>query len=170
MEMTTKTLLLLTLAFISCNRISPAGFWSNYRADLLAKNIGDQGPYGGHKALYWKSDKPYTFSAATILDFASKNGWALTDSVEFNQDQTSQWTHNNRAVFPLTSAGFTIPVLNDTQLERFPRWFDGPLQVYKFRTSWVLIEPGTDNSTEGNGFVIMNRNRTQMAVYHSWGE
>jgi hypothetical protein len=34
----------------------------------------------------------------------------------------------------------------------------------------VTIEPGTDNSIEENGFVVINRDRTQMAVYHVWGE
>ena len=38
------------------------------------------------------------------------------------------------------------------------------------KTGWITIEPGTDNSVEENGFVLINKDRTQMAVYHLWGE
>jgi hypothetical protein len=70
----------------------------------------------------------------------------------------------------LTSTGFSATVLNDTQLEYFPRWFSGPVKLYKFRTGWVTIEPGTGNSNEENGFVLINSDGTEMAVYHLWGE
>ena len=76
------------LVFTSCNRTTPTGFWKNYKTNYLVKNISDQGPYGGHRAVYWKSEKPLTFDTKNVLDFAAKNGWTLTDSSEFNQYQT----------------------------------------------------------------------------------
>ena len=162
--------LILTLAFASCNKATPAGFWKDYKKDLLVKNISDQGPYGGHRAIYWKSDDADTFTSAHILDFAKKNGWTFVDSSEYNGDQTSKWMYNNKAVFPLTSTGLSDTLESNTQLEHFPRWFGGQIKMFKFKTGWVTIEPGTDNSIDENGFVVINSDGTQMAVYHLWGE
>lgn len=172
--MTTKSLLfftlILTLAFASCNKATPAGFWKNFKKDLLVKNISDQGPYGGHRAIYWKSDKANDFTSTHVLAFAKKNGWTLVDSSEYNSDQTKKWMYNDKAVFPLTSTGFSDTIENNSQLEHFPRWFSGKTTVFKFRTGWVTIEPGTDNSIEENGFVVINSDGTEMAAYHLWGE
>ncbi len=172
--MKTQPFILLTLVFIltltACSKAVPAGFWRNFKSDLLVENISDQGPYGGHRAMYWKSDKTNSFTSTNVLEFARKSGWTLIDSSEFNSDQTNKWRYNEKAVFPLTSTGFSETIESNTQLEHFPRWFSGQLKVYKFKTGWMTIEPGTDNSIEENGFVVINSDRTGMAVYHLWGE
>ena len=49
-------------------------------------------------------------------------------------------------------------------------WFRGQIKVFKFRTGLVTIEPGTDNSIEENGFVVVKEDGKEMAVYHLWGE
>jgi hypothetical protein len=172
--MRTKSFFLLTLiwtlAFISCNKAIPAGFWKNYKTNFLQNNISGQGPNGGHRSIYWRADKTETFNSNNVLEFAKQNGWTLVDSSKFNTDQTGKWIYNNKAVFPLTNIGFPDTLLNDAHLTDFPRWFGGQLTVYKFKTDWVTIEPGTDNSIEENGFVVINSDRTEMAAYHLWGE
>lgn len=74
--MTTKTFILLTLsltlAFASCNKATPAGFWKNYKSNFLVKNISDQGPYGGHRAMYWKADVTKAFNERNILPLQIK--------------------------------------------------------------------------------------------------
>jgi hypothetical protein len=160
----------LTLAFISCNKAVPAGFWKDYHKNFLQKNISDQGPYGGHRAIYWKADKANTFNSNSVLQFAKKNGWTLVDSITFNQDQTSKWTYNNKPLFPLTFTGFSDTSFGSTELKYFPRWFGGQINVYRFKTGWVTIEPGTDNSNEVNGFAVISNDKTEMAVYHLWGD
>lgn len=66
--MTTKPIFLLnlicTFAFASCNKPIPAAFWKNYKHDFIVKNISDDGPYGGHSAIYWKVDDPTAFTTA----------------------------------------------------------------------------------------------------------
>ena len=161
---------ILALVAISCNKATPTGFWKNYKPDLLVKNISDQGPYGGHRAVYWKSERSLNFDTKNILDFAAKNGWTLTDSSEYSNDQTNKWTYDNEQVFPLTSIGFSDSVLNDAHLKDFPRWFGGQLKFYKFKTGWVTIEPVTENSIEENGFVLLSQDKSELAVYHLWGE
>jgi hypothetical protein len=172
--MTSRPFILLTLiwtlVFISCNKATPAGFWKNYETNFLVKNISDQGPYGGHRTVYWKSEKSLTFDTKNILAFAAKNGWTLTDSSEFDHNQTMKWTYDNKEIFPLSSTGFNDTIENISTYNYFPRWFDGQLKVYKFKTGWVTIEPGTDKSIEENGFVLLNQDKSEMAVYHLWGE
>ena len=173
--MTTKPFLfltlILTLAFAACNKATPAGFWKTYKKELLVKNISEQGPYGGHRAIYWKSDNADIFSSAHVLDFAKKNGWTLVDSSEFDQNQTNQWTYSNSPVFPLSHTGFNSDTIKSiSTYADFPRWFSGHIKVYKFKTGWIAIEPGTDNSIEENGFVILNSDKSEMAIYHLWGE
>ena len=161
---------ILTLAFISCNKGTPSGFWKNYKTDLLVKNISDQGPNGGHRADHWKSEKPFSFDAKNVLDFATKNGWTLTDSSEFDQNQTRNWVYNNTEIFPLTSTGFDDKMKNDQTYNYFPRWFEGQIKLYKFKTGWVTIEPGTNRTIEENGFVVINQDKSELAVYHLWGD
>jgi hypothetical protein len=170
--MANKSFILLAvfLAFASCNKAEPSGFWKNYKAEFLQKNISDQGPYGGHRAMHWKADKTNTFNSGNIVDFSQKNRWILVDSFEFTQDQTNKWTYNGKAVFPLTSTGFCDTSLNDAHLQDFPRWFGGQIKVYKFKTGWVTIDPDTNNSIEENGFVLLSNGKKEMAVYHLWGE
>ena len=159
-----------TLAFVSCNRTTPAGFWKNYRGNFIVKNISDQGPNGGHRVIYWKANETEIFNSKNVLEFANKNGWTLVDSAEFNQEQTNKWTYNNEPIFPLTFKGFSDTTLNDAVLNDFPRWFGGQIKIYKFKTGWTTVEPGTGNTIEDNGFVVLNNSRTEMAVYHLWGD
>jgi hypothetical protein len=73
-------------------------------------------------------------------------------------------------VFPLSSTGFSNIHSYNSQFADFPRWFGGELTVYRFKTGWVLIDPGGDSSIEENGFVVIKDDGTQMAIYHLWGE
>lgn len=173
--MTTKTFfllsLILTLVCASCNKATPAGFWINYKKELLETNISYQGPYGGHRAIYWKSAKSNAFISNSVLDFATQNGWTVVDNSMFSSDQTSKWTDNyKQPVFPLSHTGLSDTAKNISTYQHFPRWFGGQVSVYKFKTGWVTIEPGTNKSVEENGFVVIDSDRTQMAVYHLWGE
>lgn len=172
--MATKTFyfltLILTLALAACNKATPAGFWKNYEKDLLVKNISDQGPYGGHRAIFWKADRANTFKSNNVLDFADKNGWTLVDSSKFDRELTDKWTYDNQPIFPLSHTGLSDTAASVSTYQHFPRWFGGQIKVYKFKTGWIAIQPGTDNSIEENGFLILNSDKSQMAVYHLWGE
>jgi hypothetical protein len=173
-SMMTKSLLLqallLTLAFASCNKATPAGFWKSYQKKYLVKNISNQGPYGGHRAIYWKSDQPSTFTSSCFLDLAIKNGWTLVDSSEFTEDQIHKWTYINKPIFPLSHTGLSDTAASVSTYEHFPRWFSGRIKVYKFKSGWIAIQPGTDNWIEENGYVILNNDESEMGVYHLWGE
>ena len=172
--MTLKPLFFLTLffalAFSSCNKGVPAGFWKNFQSKYLNKNISDQGPYGGHRAIHWKADQTNVFNANIILEFANENGWTLIDSSDSYQNQTDKWVYDKKPIFPLSHTGLSDTANNVSTYEYFPRWFGGHIKIYKFKSGWVAIEPGTDISQEENGFIILNSDNSEMAMYHLWGE
>ena len=39
-----------------------------------------------------------------------------------------------------------------------------------FKTGWIMIEQGTDESNDVNGFVVISNKGDEMSVYHLWGE
>ena len=119
--------------------------------------------------MYWMTDKPNTFRSEEILDFASKNGWHLVDSIHLTADSVKKWKLHETEIFPLSDKGLSWPENNEF-FRNFPRWIKSDITLIKFKTSWVVIEAGTDNSTEENGFIILNDNHSEMSVYHIWGQ
>ena len=156
---------------VSCNKIQPAGFWSNYNKKSLEKHINNQGPWGGHRALHWISDNHDTFQTKNVIDFASKNGWTLVDSSMYSSSEINNWKYLGKEIFPLGYLGFnpkTIPSTNT--YEYFPRWTKSEIIVFQFKTEWSLIQPGTNKTNDINGFVVIDKNKKEMSVYHLWGE
>jgi len=167
-----KYLLAIMTAFIfsACDKGAPAGFWKNYKKDQLQSHINDQGPYGGHRAIYWKSPPGNVFTSKDMLAFANEHGWTFVDSLEFTREQTLEWMHMQKPVFPLSHTGFGEGGENVSTYEKFPRWFEGGIKVFSFKTGWVAIAPGTDDANEINGYILISADRKQMALYHLWGE
>lgn len=160
----------MSLLTTSCYKITPAGFWITFKKDLIVTKESDQGPWGGHREIKWKSKDENTFIFSQILDFATKNDWELTDSTSFPADSLSKLT-NNRLVkheYPLyVSDDYSNNILINYVLPKLERT---DLMVYRFKTGWIAVEPGNARDTDRNGFVIVNSNGTEMTVYHLWGE
>lgn len=160
----------LTAIIVSCRKMTPANFWTKFQKDYLIKNNSDQGPWGGHRAMYWKAVDRNTFETKDVLDFASNNGWNLTDSSIVLRDSLKKWNYHGKPIFPLSETGFDMIPTNNSIYRHFPRWIISDIKIYKFKTGWLVYDPSTNESTEENGFVIMNDNSTEMSVYHLWGE
>jgi len=60
--------LILLTTIVACEPPIPAEFWKEYETNLLLKNVNDQGPYGGHRSMYWKSKRAYFFDSKNTLD------------------------------------------------------------------------------------------------------
>jgi hypothetical protein len=54
--------------------------------------------------------------------------------------------------------------------EEFPHWIKSELTLYRFKTGWLIFEPGTDNATQINGFILISQDETEMSLYHCWGD
>ncbi len=157
------------LGLFSCGR-STGNFWENYKKEFLVENITDQGGWGGHKALYWKSEAA-EFSEEEILAKAKENGWKMVEKNMIGEQQLKSWVYQDKPIFPLSFDGFTTnPKTSSTIFEKFPRWIKSNFTVYTFKTGNVAITPGTDEAMEINGFVLLSKDNKEMSVYHLWGE
>jgi len=116
------------LFFISCAKVTPGGFWTNYRKDLIVENLSDQGPYGGHREIFWRSNKKNTFSVRNLVEFAAKNKWRLADSIQMTVETLRKWTNNGQTL-PFTSSNFTDTSIIKTA---FPNWINSDLRLYRF--------------------------------------
>ncbi len=121
--------------------------------------------------MYWTTQKQNTFDSTFVIKFAAKNGWLLTKSYSFNRDAVINWRYSNKLVFPLSHTGFDPDMTtNISTYELFPMQIKSNIKVYQFKTDWIAIDPGTDNSINENGFVVINDSSTKMCIYHIWGE
>ncbi|MFY0601742.1 MAG: hypothetical protein JXR03_18860 [Cyclobacteriaceae bacterium] len=152
--------------------MSPARFWISFKEDQIISNESNQGPWGGRRYIHWKSEIDNDFDTQTIMDFAIENGWILSKINSYSKDEISKWVCFNKPIFPLSNSGFSdmYSVLNINTCKDFPRVIDEDLTILSFNSGWVSIVPGTNESTETNGFIVVNSKRNKMSVYHLWGE
>jgi hypothetical protein len=149
----------------------PTGFWKNYKGDLIKEDISDQGPWGGHRTMLWESKVRNQFETKEIIDFATNNGWTFVEEIRFDSGDIALWTYNRSMIFPLSHEGFDAKVkVNNGTYAYFPRWIAGNIELLKFRTEWVTVRPGSGKSNVAYGYVIINKNKTKMSIYHLWGE
>ena len=43
-------------------------------------------------------------------------------------------------------------------------------KIYLFKTGMIAVKPGNSTETETNGFLILNQNKTELKLFHKWGE
>ena len=152
--MTKATLSLLFIVLTqSCASTSSGSFWTNFDKNDLTKKIIAQDAYGGHKSLYWHSSTPNAFEPSKLISFANKNNWTIADTLRFKEEQVLNWKFDGKSLFPLSSMGF-----------------DPTGTIYKFKTGWTLVDPGTAKTTDALGYVLLNNDKTEMSVYYLWGE
>jgi hypothetical protein len=162
-----------TLAFVaaywvalsSCHRATPAGFWLDFRKDLLVRSVSDQGSYGGKREIFWKSSSNKHFSPEEFIEFATRNGWQLADSIFIPFERMKRLTNNN--TFPFTYSGFSDSSFVDVG---FSNQMNSAVELYRFETGWITIEPGSEKETDKNGYIVFKPDGSEVAVYHLWGE
>ncbi len=154
--------LTLTVFSLSCSKKTPAGFWINFHKDLLLTKISNQGPWGGHREINWKSDSENTFTEQELIDFAQENDWILVDSVLFSSD-----TLSTKSFIKLKSDDYSLDILKDRVLSKLN---SNDNKILIFKTTWLAVEPGNTRETFKNGFVVLNSHGTELKVYHLWGE
>ena len=164
-------ILIFPCLLVSCQHYMPAGFWKDFQKKFLIEDISDQGPYGGHRAMYWKSIRQGTFNAQAILAFAAHHDWKFFDSSKISAHDLAAWHYCRQPIFPLSEEGFdSLCTMNSSIYNYFPRWIASDLTLYRFQTGWVAINPGTAEANQAYGYVIINDNRAEMSVYYLWGE
>ncbi|MDB5285126.1 MAG: hypothetical protein JWR05_75 [Mucilaginibacter sp.] len=71
--------LLIEIFIIGCNKFSPAGFWKGFDSEHIIEKVSDQGPWGGHRAIYWQNTI-VKYKESDILKFAAGNDWTFITS------------------------------------------------------------------------------------------
>lgn len=148
----------------------PAGFWDKFEQDLRIEKQSDQGPWGGTRTYYWKTNTEGYFNKKRVIDFTSSNDWELVDSIQYDEGQFKTWQNDGKPTFIIEVRPFKPETDKYVLREEFPRWTTSDLILYKFKTGWTLLYPGTDSWTEVNGFVTLSKDGREMTLYHLWGE
>jgi len=150
----------------------PGGNWNTFEPDLRVEERSDQGPWGGTRAYYWRSNTIGYFNKKRVLDWATSSGWILSDSITFKAEEMSGWKEGNTPVFSIAIGPFEPEPSPDEKYmnESFPRWINGGQTLYTFKTDWLIYYPGTDNCTAINGFITLSKDGSEMTLYHLWGE
>jgi hypothetical protein len=159
-----------SIIFCSCDKAMPAAFWSSYKDDLIKENISDQGPWGGHRSIYWESKRDGEFNIKAVIDYTSNSGWTLVDKTGFSRKEVEQWTSDGAKIFALDPEGHAAGHGMSTIYQTFPRWISDNLEVLKFNSGWLIVKADTDESMIAYGYVLINRRGNKMTVYHFWGE
>ena len=144
----------------SCNKTTPSAFWTNFHRNLITAKISDQGPRGGHREIHWKSEQGKPFTLKEVIEFASRNGWQLTDSLTYTKDSLVKLTN-------YSDKNYSFDILKENIIKR-NHSVDNYILIFK--TGWIAVEPGNARETEKNGFVQINSNGTELMIYHLWGE
>lgn len=161
-----KVYLLIPLLATSlgCNKLSPAGFWQGFDKADIVNATSDQGPWGGKRTITWYNAKG-KFSESDILKFAGANGWKLTlvKNIDTAVNSENRYRKGN-----LADTGFTIYGGNTAGDMRFPGCVHNNCKLYQFDSGWTIVRE--DKTLTANGYLLVNADKTRMAMFHSWGE
>ena len=152
----------MTFLATSCNKISPAVFWTKFHKDLITVNISDQGPWGGHRELKWKAEPKKTFTEVELIKFSKINNWELIDSITFSADIMTSKSLSN-----LKNDDYSLSIIKDKII---PKLSLKDNKIFIFKTTWLAVEAGNARETFENGFAILNSDKTELKIYHLWGE
>jgi hypothetical protein len=158
----TLTIFTLIVLITSCNKATPAGFWTDFHKDLILTKNSDQGPWGGHREINWKSEANNTFTDKELIEFSENNDWELIDSISFSTDTLTKSSFSK-----LKNDAYSLDILNESIL---PRLKTNDNRIFIFKTTWLAVEPGNTRETFENGFAVLNSDGTELKVYHLWGE
>ncbi len=125
-------------------------------------NDCDQGPWGGHREIIWRSVSHNSFSFTELIDYADDNGWKLADSISVSLD-----TITKSIIQKLRADDYSLDLLRDRIL---PSMNARSYTIFVFKTSWLAVEPGNARETFENGFAVVDSDGTEMRVFHIWGE
>ena len=149
------------LSFVSCNKLTPAGFWKDYQTESKQTEDSNQGPRGGYTKIVWHDDLINTFDREDVLNYATRNGWHLTDCLSYiNGTLNLQTTYDELDYSCAILREEVLPLLKPDEI----------YEILVFTSGWIAVEPGNAQETEKNGFVVFNLDRNRLLIYHLWGE
>jgi hypothetical protein len=132
----------LTFLISSCNKTTPAGFWTDFHKDYIIAKNSDQGPSGGRIEIHWKCETNNSFTNKELIEFADKNDWKLIDSISFSADTLTKNSFSNQKI-----DDYSLDILNESIL---PKLKSKDSKLFIFKTTWLNVEPGNARETFEN--------------------
>jgi hypothetical protein len=161
---------IITFCAIACDRIMPGGAWEGFEKELIIENQSDQGPWGGRRSIHWISNDKH-FVERDVLNAAISYGWSPVDTVIVRERMLEKWTDGSRQIFPFYFDGnYSGPRSITGSDDKFRRWIRNDMILYRMKTNWMLFQPGTNETTAENGFLLISMDGHEMTMYHLWGE
>ena len=139
--------IVLTCSALACARAAPAGFWKNFRSNLIVASHSDQGPWGGTRWIHWTASE--------------------ADAV-FTMDDVAAyvWTYDGKPVFPFD---FEPPIL-DLARGEFPRHIVDDTLLVRCDSGWMRTLGPTGGDETAYGHILFEKSGRRLAIYHLWGE
>ncbi|AWA29331.1 hypothetical protein HYN48_04085 [Flavobacterium magnum] len=128
---------------ISCSKISPGSFWTNFRNPEMISTEINNGPYGGTTEIHWKGKTEIT--RGEVVQFAEMNGWKFVRK-------------------PDSGLSFSNQILE----RRFGKMENKSIQYFK--SDLLTIDEDQGLETQINGFAIITSQNHQLIIYHHWGD
>lgn len=160
-------LLILAVVFVSCNKLTPAGFWKSFDSDHIIKNTGDQGPWGGRRTITWKNQAGI-YNEADIINFAESKGWKLSHTTIIDTLADKNISIYNECKKASENTELAIYGGNTNSNLSFSGCVNGGCILYEFDSGWTRVDEGETIVAEG--YILINANKTRMTMFHSWGE
>lgn len=158
------------LASIACASLTPAGFWTTYRPESIKAQFSDQGPWGGHRWLYWEAGLQKRLTLQDATAFAASHGWSCEPAALYLQSQIRTWRYMSRPVFPFLADNDGRSPITDASVVDHPLHFDSDSAIARCASGWMRVRPGDGDATPAYGYLQVSVDGTRMAVYHHWGE
>ena len=149
-------------SLVSCSYLSPAGFWNSFKKELILQEQSNQGPWGGTREIYWKSNTNNPFQENEILEFASKHKWKLVDSLTITEDLPKEKLFAELKIHEYSMEVLVQKVLAKEKVQN--------AKIYIFKTSQMLVNLNDGDNTFENGFILLNSTKTELKLVHLWGE
>jgi len=148
--------LLCLFLVVSCSNERYSDFWEEYKVEELQGKTSNHGSIGGSCVYYWEALGDRRFDAVEIIEFAAENNWKYISTMALKN-----WDSEHTEASEIKGASIS---------RYFPKQINDADSLLIFETNLLLFDPGTDESTQLNGFAIVSDSGKELTVYHMWGE
>ena len=152
---------------VSCNKLSPAGFWKGFDSDHIIKSASDQGPWGGTRTIAWKN-RLRNYNSQDVIRFAEGNGWRLLQTMVIDTIRNKKISIRNEGNKTPDKADLAVYGGNTEADLSFSGCVNGDCTLYEFNSGWTYVTEG--EAMIAKGYVLVDANKHRMTMFHSWGE
>ena len=160
-----------------CARAAPAGFWKNFRSNLIVASHSDQGPWGGTRWIHWTAPEGARLAFAEVAEFARQNGWKCEKPQSVSAAQMRGWMQAGKPILAdwLFDAPPGVPIDFDKPDRlrasgSFSRHITDDSLILRCDSGWIRTLGPSGRDETAYAFILSERSGRRLAIYHIWGE